>query len=102
MDVLRRIEGEVELETARGVAARPATLTARGRGRRGHGSRGHGRHVIHSIVIITTAALKLEDERPEERRQGKGLQHLHRWRAEEIRARAEALFSSFFIRVPLK
>ena len=92
MDVLRRIEGEVELETARGVAA-PRRGSRHGSRRRLRGSRGHGRHVIHSIVIITTAALKLEDERPEERRQGKGLQHLHRWRAEEIRARAEALFS---------
>ena len=101
MDVLRRIEGEVELETARGVAA-PRRGSRHGSRRRLRGSRGHGRAVIHSIVIITTAALKLEDERPEERRQGKGLQHLHRWRAEEIRARAEALFSSFFIRVPLK
>ena len=91
MDVLRRSEGEVELETTGAVTSR-----SRSRGSRSRGSPDRG------IVVITTTALQLEDERPEERRQGKGLQHLHRWRAEEIRARAEALFSSFFIRVPLK
>ena len=102
VDVLRRIEGEVELETARGVAA-PRRGSRHGSRRRLRGSRGHGRGVGNRIVIITTAALKLEDERPEERRQGEGLQQLHRFekaRAEEVRTRAEALHSSFCHRVP--
>ena len=83
MDVLRRSEGEVELETTGAVTSR-----SRSRGSRSRGSPDRG------IVVITTTALQLEDERPEERRQGEGLQQLHRFekaRAEEVRTRAEVL-----------
>ena len=93
MDVLRRSEGEVELETTGAVAT----------ARRSRGSRSRGSRPDRAIVVITTTALQLEDERPEERRQGEGLQQLHRFekaRAEEVRTRAEALHSSFCHRVP--
>ena len=84
MDVLRRSEGEVELETTGAVAT----------ARRSRGSRSRGSRPDRAIVVITTTALQLEDERPEERRQGEGLQQLHRFekaRAEEVRTRAEVL-----------
>ena len=92
MDVLRRSEGEVELETTGAVAT----------ARRSRGSRSRGSPPDRGIVVITTTALQLEDERPEERRQGEGLQQLHRYgkaRAEEIQARAKALHSSCFHQV---
>ena len=107
MDVLRRVEREVELETTRGVptATRGGRRRRRSRRRsRGRGSRGRSRRhgSRDSVIIVTAAALKLHDDRPEERRQGEGLQQLHRYgkaRAEEIQARAKALHSSCFHQV---
>jgi len=73
VDVLRRREGEVELETTGAVATVSVTSRSRSRGSRSRGSR-----VIDHIVAITTTALQLEDERPEQRQESKRLRHLHR------------------------
>ena len=82
MDVLRRVEREVELETTRGVPTRGSRRRRISRRRRrGRGSRGRSRRrgSRDSVIIVTAAALQLDDDRPEERRQGEGLQQLHRF-----------------------
>merc|ERR1719487_1413952 len=76
VDVLRRVEGEVELETARGVASGSNGRRSSRRSRSLGGRRSSGA-VRDLTIVVIAAALELEDDRTEQRKESKLLRHLH-------------------------